>query len=190
MAGWLAGLRTSPALRKGERMTRIRMRKTGLLMATMVLAVLLASVTALAATIKGDASDNELEGTPSRDVIIAFSGNDIVYALGGNDDVHHSYGNDYILGGSGDDTLRGGFGNDHIWGGPGRDLIDCAYVQSRDKGEDWDVAHVRREEYDQAIDVVVDCKTIVYEDDEGFLTTDSTRISSIDPITGTPTLTQ
>ena len=138
------------------------MRKTILVLASMALAVLLASGIALAATVKGDENDNVLTGTDSRDTINPFGGNDTVYAKGGNDDVRHSYGNDKIFGGSGNDTLRGGFDNDEIWGGPGRDLIDCAYLESRDKGEDYDVAHAVLGQ-----DTVVDCKTVVYDDTTG-----------------------
>ena len=135
------------------------MRKSVLLLASMALAVLLASGVALAATVKGTSGDDVLYGTPSRDVINPFNGNDVVYADGGNDDVRHSYGNDKIYGGAGNDTLRGGFDNDEIWGGPGKDLIDCAYIASRDKGEAYDIAHAVRGE-----DTVVDCKTVVYDD--------------------------
>ena len=135
------------------------MRKSVLLLASMALAVLLASGVALAANVKGTDGVDVLYGTPSRDVINPFSGNDTVYAKGGNDDVRHSYGNDKIYGGAGNDTLRGGFDNDEIWGGPGKDLIDCAYVASRDKGEAYDIAHAVRGE-----DTVVDCKTVLYDD--------------------------
>jgi Ca2+-binding RTX toxin-like protein len=156
-------------------------RRTLLLLASMGLAMLLASGLAFAANIKGDGNDNVLTGTSSRDTINPFGGNDRVYALERNDSVRHSYGNDYILGGTGDDTLRGGFDNDHIWGGPGRDLIDCAYLESRDKGEGWDVAHAELGQ-----DTVVDCNEVRYDDNTG----DATRISRIDPLTGEPTLTQ
>jgi Ca2+-binding RTX toxin-like protein len=88
---------------------------------------------------------------------------------GSNDYVHHSYGNDKILGGSGSDTLRGGFDNDEIWGGPGEDLIDCAYLESRDKGEAYDIAHARPGE-----DTVVDCKTTVRDDN----TDNTTRLEA------------
>ena len=144
------------------------MRKTVLVLTSITLAVLLASGVALAANIKGDGDDNVLTGTESRDTINPFGGNDTVYANGGNDDVRHSYGNDKIFGGWGNDTLRGGFDNDEIWGGPGNDLIDCAYVASRDKGEDYDIAHAVLGQ-----DTVVDCKTIVYDD----MTTDTTRLA-------------
>jgi hypothetical protein len=49
--------------------------------------------------------------------------------------------------------------DDEIWGGPGEDLIDCAYVASRDKGEDYAIAHTVLDE-----DTVVDGKTVVYDD--------------------------
>lgn len=159
------------------------MRKTVLVLISIALAVLLASGVALAANIKGDKFDNVLTGTSSRDTINPFAGNDTVYALGGSDDVRHSYGDDYIFGGSEADTLRGGFGNDVIWGGPGKDLIDCAYLESRDKGEAYDTAYANRAEED----VVVDCKTVVWDDGTG----NATRIESIDPDRpDQPTLTQ
>ncbi len=105
-------------------------------------------------------------------------------AKGGNDDVHHSFGDDTIKGGAGNDTLRGGRGKDVIYGGAGRDLIDCAYLESRDKGEAYDTAYANRADQD----VVVDCKTIYWEQDS---TTDTTRIESIDPgKPDQPTLTQ
>jgi hypothetical protein len=168
------------------------MKKTVLLLASLALAMLLASGVALAANVKGNEKDNELTGTPSRDTIIPFGGNDTVYALGGNDDVRHSYGKDYIFGGSGNDTLRGGFDSDIIWGGPGKDLIDCAYLESRDKGEDYDIAHADAE------DTVVDCEEVRRPGDPLFQTTDdSTRIAKdpesgeykLDPVTGEPILT-
>ena len=159
------------------------MRKTTLLLTMMTLAMLLASGVVLAANIKSDERDNVLTGTSSRDTINPFAGNDTVYALGGNDDVRHSYGNDYIFGGRGADTLRGGFDNDVIWGGPGKDLVDCAYLESRDKGEAYDTAYANKADGD----VVVDCKTVVWEDK----TNDTTRIESIDPNKpDQPTLTQ
>src|ERR687897_2850 len=132
------------------------MRKTFLVLASMALAVLLASGIALAATVKGDENDNVLTGTPNRDVINPFAGNDTVYALGGNDDVRHSFGNDTIYGGDGRDTLRGGRGTDTIYGGPGKDLIDCAYLEPRAD----DVADTA---YADSEDTVVDCKD-VYDD--------------------------
>lgn len=152
-------------------------------MATMGLAVLLASGLALAApkggtttttiycevgtSCKGTSGPDIIYGTASADVIIPYAGDDIVYALGGDDEVRHSFGDDKILGGSGNDTLRGGFDNDEIWGGPGDDLIDCAYVKARRKGEAWDTAHAT------SGDIVVDCLDVVYDD----TTDDNTRLN-------------
>jgi Ca2+-binding RTX toxin-like protein len=134
------------------------MRKTVLVLASMALAVLLASGVALAANIKGTEGDDELYGTTSRDTIIPFGGDDTVYALGSNDDVRHSFGNDTIYGGAGKDTLRGGRGSDVIYGGPGSDLIDCAWLETRVS----DVADTAY--YTPGEDTVVDCKTKITPD--------------------------
>ena len=134
------------------------MRRSVLLLASLALAMLLASGVALAANLKGDEFDNVITGTQSRDTINPFSGNDTVYALGGNDDVRHSFGDDYIEGGAGNDTLRGGRGTDTIYGGPGKDLIDCAYLETR-ADDVGDTAYATRGE-----DTVVDCKTVIYSD--------------------------
>jgi Ca2+-binding RTX toxin-like protein len=151
------------------------MRKTIVLLATLGLAVILASGLALAApkggttltridckegasSCQGTGGPDEIHGTPSTDVIIPYAGDDIVHAYGANDEVRHSFGNDTIYGGEGSDTLRGGFDNDVIWGGLDDDLIDCAYVKPRGKGEAWDTAHAT------SGDTVVDCLDVVYDD--------------------------
>jgi Ca2+-binding RTX toxin-like protein len=153
------------------------MRRTVLLLASLSLAVLLASGLALAApnggtttttiyckvgtSCQGTSGPDIIYGTPSADVIIPYAGNDIVKAGGGNDEVRHGFGDDYIEGGLGADTLRGGFDRDTIYGytpqTPGvdtadsaRDLIDCAYLGSRkDTGPD--------EGFGNLSDTVVDC---------------------------------
>jgi Ca2+-binding RTX toxin-like protein len=135
-----------------------------------------------------DASEN-IYGTSGDDVIFAYGGddkiipyggNDIVYAGPGKDEVRHSFGNDYILGGSGYDTLRGGFDNDVIWGGPDKDLIDCAYLPQRAKGEDYDTAYANNGEDPNTgehwEDLVVDCKDTTWGDQ-----TDDTTTISLDP---------
>ncbi len=128
-------------------------KKTILLMTSMVSAVLVASGVAWAANIQGTGGDDTLIGTPSRDVLIPYDGNDTVYGGKGNDDIRHSFGNDTIKGGPGNDTLRGGRGNDVIYGGPGKDLIDCAYLETR-ASDVADTAYYTPSEGD----VVVDCK--------------------------------
>lgn len=152
------------------------MRKTILVLATMALAVLLASGLALAApkgdntittinctagaSCQGTSGPDIIYGTSSADVIIPYAGKDTVYAGGGNDEVRHSFGDDTIYGGTGADTLRGGFDYDTIYGNEptttgdasdgARDLIDCAYIGSRkDSGPDLG--------YGSDNDTVVDC---------------------------------
>jgi hypothetical protein len=100
---------------------------------------------------QGTSGPDTIYGAPSADVILPYAGDDTVYAGSGADEVRHSFGNDLIKGGYGNDTLRGGFDNDEIYGGPDKDLIDCAYVKPRSKGEAWDTA------YATADDTVVDC---------------------------------
>jgi len=120
-----------------------------------------------AGSCQGTSGPDIIYGTDSADVIIPYAGDDIVYAKGGNDEVRHSFGNDKIYGGTGADTLRGGFGNDSIYGNKpattltgaqsddvgdsSRDLIDCAYLASRNNSGP-DVGYGGDPE-----DVVVDC---------------------------------
>jgi hypothetical protein len=163
------------------------MRQTILVLATMGLAVLLASGLALAAPKKGTTpppnptapiyckegtscqgtgGPDIIIGTPSADVIIPYDGNDKVYAGSGNDEVRHSFGDDLIKGGPGNDTLRGGRGTDTIYGGVGKDLIDCAWLAMRatDK-EDFAWFIKAGTGYpSEEVDTVVDCKT-KYEPD-------------------------
>ena len=65
-------------------------------------------------TIVGTEGDNELTGTPERDVI---SG------LGGRDEMSGLAGKDLICGGKGKDTLRGGKGKDKLYGQKGKDKL-------------------------------------------------------------------
>jgi Ca2+-binding RTX toxin-like protein len=121
-----------------------------------------------ASSCQGTSGPDVIYGTASADVIIPYGGDDVVYAKAGNDEVRHSFGNDRIRGGLGADTLRGGFGKDRIYGnrpattltgaqsddvGDGvRDLIDCAYLASRNESGP-DVGYGG----DPDKDVVVDC---------------------------------
>jgi Ca2+-binding RTX toxin-like protein len=114
------------------------MRKMVLLLASMGLAVLLASGLVLAAPkgatitrcsagnpcvgtsgpdmIYGTEFSDEISALGGNDKIIPYAGDDRVLAGDGNDEVRHSVGSDYIEGGTGADTLRGGFGIDTIYG--------------------------------------------------------------------------
>jgi Ca2+-binding RTX toxin-like protein len=64
------------------------------------------------AMIVGTDGDDELQGTPERDVI---------WGGAGNDSISGSLGNDLICGGPGADLLHGGRGNDIVDGGAGAD---------------------------------------------------------------------
>jgi Ca2+-binding RTX toxin-like protein len=58
----------------------------------------------------GTEGDDELRGTPERDVI---------WGGGGEDSIHGSLGNDLLCGGPGADLVHGGRGNDEVDGGAG-----------------------------------------------------------------------
>ena len=119
--------------------------------------VLAGGVALAAATIKGTPKDDHLVGTSADENFIPYGGDDTVETKGGKDTVRHSYGNDKITGGPGNEVLRSGFGNDTIDGSgdPGyKDLIDCAYVDSRERPDATDHAIA-----DKGWDTVVDCKT-------------------------------
>jgi Ca2+-binding RTX toxin-like protein len=62
------------------------------------------------AEIVGTDGDDELRGTPERDVIWAGLGDDVIFS---------SLGNDLICGGPGTDEMHGGRGNDEVDGGAG-----------------------------------------------------------------------
>jgi Ca2+-binding RTX toxin-like protein len=90
------------------------MRKTVILMATMLMALLLGSGIAFAAEIIGTNSDDIIEGTLN---------NDTIYGRGGDDSLKGRFGDDYIYGGPGRDFLGGQPDNDHLDGGRGADFI-------------------------------------------------------------------
>lgn len=95
-----------------------------------------------AATIIGTAGDDNLDGTPQRDVIVGRGGNDTingrggndlvcagkrrdtVFGGGGNDRIKGGRGSDVLLGDSGDDRLLGGAAEDALFGGPGADVFN------------------------------------------------------------------
>ena len=91
------------------------MRRTGLVLATMALAVLLASSVALAEVFNGDNGNNRLVGTDDRDRMFRGGGDDLMRGLDGQD---------RMGGGDGEDTMHGSRGEeDRIYGGPGNDYV-------------------------------------------------------------------
>jgi TolB protein len=75
----------------------------------------------LMCTIYGSAVEDELLGTPGRDVICAGRGDDTVRAGGGRDVVYAGPGADIVFGREGPDILFGGAGSDTLNGGAGVD---------------------------------------------------------------------
>ena len=75
------------------------------------------------ATITGNGSSNNLNGTAAADDVYAYGGNDTVRAGDGNDTVFGGNGSDSILGEAGNDSLLGEAGNDRLFGGDGNDSL-------------------------------------------------------------------
>jgi Ca2+-binding RTX toxin-like protein len=86
------------------------------------LGLMLVSV-AVAATVKGTAGNDTLNGTNGADIVAAYAGDDTVNALNGRDLVFGGPGNDTIDAGTGADFVFGGAGNDSILGNNGPDLL-------------------------------------------------------------------
>jgi Ca2+-binding RTX toxin-like protein len=100
------------------------MRKTVLLLTSMVLALLLASGVVLAETVNCDfsTSDNPCFGTAVADTLYGTPYADYIYGQGGNDKIYGFEGDDiHLTGEQWDRPSRDG--NDRVYGGLGRDSI-------------------------------------------------------------------
>jgi Ca2+-binding RTX toxin-like protein len=75
------------------------------------------------ATIAGTEGDDELNGTPNRDVIAALGGDDEIRGFGGKDLICGGEGKDLIKGGKGNDKLYGEGGKDKLFGQKGKDKL-------------------------------------------------------------------
>jgi Ca2+-binding RTX toxin-like protein len=137
----LVGLHLSPSAppKKG-----IDVKKSALLLASVMTALLLAGEVALAANIQcptkpgtnacvGTASHDELRGTSRPDFMDALGGddqllgklaNDVLHGRTGKDALGGDYGADVLYGEGGHDTLVGGPGKDLLKGGPAEDLYE------------------------------------------------------------------
>jgi hypothetical protein len=119
----VAGLITPPSLEEVA-----FMRRTLLLLSTMVLALLLASGVALAVNKVGTSGPDTLRGTNGDDNLAGLGGNDKLFSLGGDDNLVGGSGKDVVMAGRndpehpgtarGDKNLMGGPGNDIVFGGP------------------------------------------------------------------------
>lgn len=73
--------------------------------------------------LRGDETDNTLDGTFGGDRLVGREGNDTLNGENGDDRLLGRVGEDVLNGGEGDDQLRGGAGNDTLNGGEGADTI-------------------------------------------------------------------
>jgi Ca2+-binding RTX toxin-like protein len=148
------------------------MKRTMLLIASMMLALLVAAGVALAqdgvskvcnTNCRGTDRDDQLSGTSKRNAIEGRNGADQIEGKGakdtlngnlGSDAVYGGNGEDKIYGGGNDDYMQAGIKSDYIGTGSGNDVI-AAKDGFRDQiycGSDYDRVHVDR------IDVLHRCE--------------------------------
>lgn len=87
--------------------------------------------------LKGQARDEEFEGSDFSDLIDLGIGNDTVTAGKGDDAVLGGTGNDTLYGETGNDTLTGGIGADSLVGGLGSDTYNFAKGGGGDTVKDF-----------------------------------------------------
>lgn len=123
----------------------VAMRRGILLLASMSMALLLASGVALAVNqIRCDGG--ECLGTPRNDEMLGFLRHDVIYALKGDDRMWGRTGGDDVYGFNGNDWATGGSGIDKVSGGNGSDTLisrnDPASVDILNCGAGYDIAKV------------------------------------------------
>lgn len=134
------------------------MRRMGLFLPVMIVAIVLMSGTALAVSIiEGTAGDDNLEGTRFSDRMIGKNGDDDIRGRGGRDEMRGDRGQDTMHGGYEPDRMFGGTGRDYIEGGNGndtiriadgvKDSIDCGLGRDTAIVDDADIAQATVEEF-------------------------------------------
>jgi hypothetical protein len=109
------------------------MRRVGLLLAVMAIALAVVSGVALADTINGDGGNNRLVGTNGKDNISGGGGNDDIFGRGGQDRAFGDSGNDEVYGGGQGDRLQSGLGQDRLYGQEGNDFANAIDMQVNDR---------------------------------------------------------
>jgi Ca2+-binding RTX toxin-like protein len=108
------------------------MKRTMLLIASMMLALLVAAGVALAqdgvskvcnTNCRGTDRDDQLSGTSKRNIIKGRNGADQIEGNGAKDTLNGNLGADAVYGGNGEDKLNGGGNDDYMQGGIKRDYI-------------------------------------------------------------------
>ena len=122
------------------------MRQSGLLLASMALALLLVSGVAWAVVKDCRAGADYCVGTNQKDTLNGSEVRDKIYGKDDNDKLFGNSGNDALRGGRGDDTMKGGAGKDDfsysnpgtdgLYGGSGDDFLwDNGSLCSNSTGE-------------------------------------------------------
>jgi Ca2+-binding RTX toxin-like protein len=121
------------------------MKRTMLLLAATMAALVLASGAALAVNKIGTNGPDILRGTNGADNLIGNGGNDILLGLAGNDRLLGGPGKDIVnggtlaepfggkknlVGGDGNDAVQGGLGSDNVVGGDGNDWVVAGEVEN------------------------------------------------------------
>jgi RTX calcium-binding nonapeptide repeat (4 copies) len=148
------------------------MKRTMLLMASTMLALLVATGVALAqdgvskvcsANCRGTDRDDQLSGTSKRNAIEGRNGADQIEGNGAKDTLNGNLGADAIYGGNGEDKLYGGGNDDYMQGGIKSDYISTGsgndVIAAKDGfkdqifcGSNYDRVHV------DAVDVLHRCE--------------------------------
>lgn len=81
---------------------------------------------------KGNAKNNDIDGTEDADII---------YGYGGNDKLSGHRGNDVIYGGADNDRIGGGQGHDKLTGGAGKDSFIFRHFAAADSDTITDFKH-------------------------------------------------
>lgn len=105
------------------------MRRTALLIAVMMLAVLVSSGVAWAAIIRCDGG--VCRGTGGPDQMTGTIGTDTMYAFGGHDRMDGGRGEDRMYGMDGADTMSGGYRSDSMYGGDHNDVMSGGHNPDR-----------------------------------------------------------
>lgn len=100
------------------------MRKTILLLASMMTTLVLAGGLALAATIDCTAGLDSCVGTDDPDTINGSEKRDRIFGLDGDDTLLGNGGNDRLTGGFDNDIMKGNGGEDRLIGGPDSDTMN------------------------------------------------------------------
>lgn len=109
------------------------MRKSVLLLASMALALLMASEVALAVSKVGTNGHDVLKGTDGKDNLLGLGGQDDLFGKGGEDNLVGGDGKDNVLGG---DERRPGGGDKNLDGGKGNDVVAAGRCSDNASGGD------------------------------------------------------